>query len=178
MKKYAIFVTMILALVIFTSGCTDTQNQNTKTYSANGISFNYPDSWVPASTSVSNAVVSFGDPKSVNASTGNVNTLLIVQKVAMPSNMTLKQAFDSNFAKVAAQNPSYQLIDNTTTTVDGTTAYINTHKINANGVQKEEKAVWIEKNGNIYVILMGTIPDAFNNQQANFDAVIKSFHVM
>lgn len=177
MKRYVILLVAILALVVFTSGCTNTQNQTTKTYSANGISFNYPDSWVPASTSVTNAVISFGDPKSVNASTGNVNTLLIIQKVAMPSNMTLKQAFDSNFAKVAAQNPSYQLIDNTTITVDDTTAYVNTHKINASGVQKEEKAVWLEKNGNIYVVLMGAIPDAFSNQQANFDAIMNSFHV-
>ena len=183
MKKYA-FVIAILALVIFASGCTTNQNQTsnqftvpTKTYSANGIFFNYPDSWLITNTSMLNAVVSFGDPSSVDNSTRDVNTLVIIQKVAMQPGMTLKQAFDLNFAKMATQNPNFQQIADTNTTVDGTTAYVDIHKIDVNGVQKEEKAVWIGKNDKIYVILCGALPNEFDSQQANFDAIINSFHV-
>lgn len=187
MKKYAILVIAILALVVFASGCTttnQTSNQTsqptvpTKTYAANGVSFNYPESWEELkSISTPNAIVAYGDPKSVDASTGNVNTLVIIQKVALPSGMTLKQVYDQTYAQYAASDPSFQQISDSTTTVDGTTAYVNVHKVNVSGVQKQEKAVWLEKNGNIYVILCGALPDVFNAQQANFDAIIKTFKV-
>lgn len=188
MKKYAIFVIAILALVVFASGCTNTGNQTsnqstqptipTKSYAANGVSFSYPDSWEELkSISTPNSIVAYGDPKSVDASTGNVNTLFVVQKVAMPGNETLKQAYDATYADFAATDSSFQQISDGTATVDGTTAYVNTHKISVSGVQKEEKAVWLEKAGNIYVILCGALPDAFANQQQNFDAVINTFHV-
>ncbi len=45
MKKYFLFVIAIVALVVMASGCTSQTGNNTtatKTYSANGISFNYP----------------------------------------------------------------------------------------------------------------------------------------
>lgn len=187
MKKHAILVMTILALVVFASGCTTDQTSNqtsnqstvsTKSYAANGVSFNYPESWVELkSISTPNAVVAYGDPKSANASSGNYNTLMIVQKVALPSGMTLKQAYDDTYAQAAAQDSTFQQISDTTATVDGTTAYVNVHKIDVSGVQKQEKAVWLEKGGNVYVILMGALPDAFSSQQANFDAIINSFKV-
>ncbi|MGB9979777.1 PsbP-related protein [Methanobacterium sp.] len=184
MRKYLILVISILALVVFTSGCTDNGNQTkqstvpTESYAVNGISFNYPDSWVELKNiTTQNSIVAYGDPDSIDKPTNRVNTLVIVQKVPMPSGFTLKQFYDDTYAKFAAQDPSFQQISDSTTTVDGTTAYVNTHKIDVGRVQKEEKAVWLEKDGYIYIILMGSIPDAFSNQQANFDAIINSFQV-
>ncbi|MEN4017586.1 MAG: PsbP-related protein [Methanobacterium sp.] len=185
MKKYALFVIAILALVVFASGCTVTQNQTstqptvpTKTYSGSGVSFSYPENWQELTQiSSPNAVVAFGDPNSVDQSTGNVNTLVVVQKAALPAGSTLKQIYDSTYQQFAAQDSSFKTISDTTATVDGTTAYVNTHTINVDGVQKQEKAVWLEKNGNIYVILCGALPDAFEGQQANFNAIINTFKV-
>jgi hypothetical protein len=172
--KYALVVIIILALVVFASGCTD----STKTYSGNGISFNYSGSWQQLQqVSSPNAIVAFGDNKTADQSTGNVNTLVVVQKVAMPAGATLKQVYDSTYQQFAQQDSSFKTISDTTTTVDGTTAYVNTHTVNVDGVQKQEKAAWLEKNGNIYVILYGALPSAFNNQQANFDTIINTFKV-
>ena len=184
MKKYALLIIAILALVVFASGCTTGGNQTstqptvpTKTYSGNGISFSYPENWTQLSQiSSSNAIVAFGDPKTVDSSTGNVNTLAVIQKVALPSGSTLKQVYDSTYAQFA-QDSSFKTISDTTTTVDGNTAYVNTHTVDVSGVQKQEKAVWLEKNGNIYVILLGALPSVFDSQQANFDAIINTFKV-
>ena len=185
MRKYVILVMAILAVVVFSSGCTTDGNQTsdqskvpTKSYSANGISFDYPESWVELKDIVTaNAIVAYGDPKSANASSGNYNTLMIIQKYSMPSNATLKQVYDATYSQAAAQNPTFQQISDTTTTVEGTTAYVNVHKIDTSGVQKQEKAVWLEKDGNVYIILMGALPDAFNSQQENFDTIVNSFKV-
>ena len=185
MKKYALFVIAILALVVFASGCTNSGNQTstqptvaTKAFSGSGVSFSYPENWQQLQQiSSPNAIVAFGDPSSVDNSTGNVNTLVVVQKVALPSGSTLKQVYDSTYAQFAAKDSSFKTISDTTTTVDGTTAYVNTHTVNVSGVQKEEKAVWLEKNGSIYVILCGSLPNVFDSQQANFDAIINTFKV-
>jgi hypothetical protein len=185
MKKYALFVIAILALVVFASGCTSSSNQTstqptvaTKAFSGNGVSFSYPEKWQQLQQiSSPNAVVAFGDPSSVDNSTGNVNTLVVVQKVAMPAGATLKQVYDSTYQQFAQQDSSFKAISDTTTTVDGTTAYVNTHTVNVDGVQKQEKAVWLEKNGNIYVILCGALPSVFESQQANFNAIINTFKV-
>ncbi|MGB9937424.1 MAG: PsbP-related protein [Methanobacterium sp.] len=190
MKKYAFFIIAILALVVFASGCTSSGNQTsnqqsyqptvpTKNYTANGISFSYPDGWEELkSIATPNAVVAYGDPKSVDAATGNVNTLMVVQKVALPSGTTLKKAYDDTYSQYAATDPSFQQISDKTITIDGTTAYENIHKVSVSGVQKQERAVWLEKGGQIYVILCGALPDAFAAQQANFDAVINTFKVV
>lgn len=176
MKKHAILVIAILALVIFASGCT-TGGNNTSTYSGNGVSFNYPASWQQLQTSSQITLVSVGDPKSADNSTGSVNTLVAVQKTALPNGNSLKQVYDNTYAQFAAQEASFKTISDTTTTVDGTTAYVNTHTVDVRGVQKKEKAVWFEKNGSAYVILCGSLPADFDSQQANFDTIINSFKV-
>jgi len=187
MKKYALFIVTILALVVFASGCTTSGNETqayqptvpVKNYTANGISFSYPDGWEELkSISTPNSIVAYGDPKSVDAITGNVNSLVVIQKVALPSGYTLKRTYDEMYSQYAASDPSFQQISDNTITVDGTTAYENIHKINVGGVQKQERAVWLEKGGNIYVILCGALPDAFAAQQANFDAIINTFKVL
>ncbi len=186
MKKFTFLIIAILALVVFASGCTDSGNTNqtsqptvpTKEYSGNGISFSYPESWQQLEQiSSPNALVAFGDPSSVDSATNNVNTLVVIQSIPMPSGSTLKEVYDATYAQFKATDSSFQQISDSTTTVDGTTAYVNTHMVDVSGVQKQEKAVWLEKNGNIYVILCGALPSAFETQQKNFDAIINTFKV-
>ncbi|MGZ7067500.1 MAG: PsbP-related protein [Methanobacterium sp.] len=171
MKKYVFFVIAILALVVFASGCTSSNS-----YSGNGVSFNYPSSWQQLSTTSSLAIAAVGDPNSKDSS-GLPNTYTIIQKTALPSGQDLKQAYDSNYAQFTANVPSFKTISDTTTTVDGTTAYVNTHTINSNGTTIQEEAVWLTKNGNIYVILCGALPSNFANEQSNFNMIINSFKV-
>lgn len=179
MKKYAIFVIAILAIIVLAFGCTDNPlTVSTKIYSFNGISFNYPESWEEIKNiKTANAIVDYGDPNSVDAATGSVNTLVLIQKVPLPAGHTLKQSYDATYAQYAASNSSHQQISDKTINVNGQTAYEKTHKISAGGVTKQERVVWLEKNGIIYVILCGTLPDTFNAQQANFDAIINSFKI-
>lgn len=174
MKKYALFVVAILALVVFASGCTD----QTKTYSSNGITFNYPGSWQELSqVNNENGIAGVGDPSSVNSSSKLANTVVVVQKVAMPSGLTLQEAVDALITSFQSQDPNFQKISQKTITFNGATAYEIVYKMGANGVQKQEKAVIFEKNGYLYAITGSSLPNDFNNQQANFDMVINSFKV-
>lgn len=163
----------ILALAVFTSGCTS-QNY----YSGNGITFNYPASWKQlTNVSIPNSIAAVGDPKSSDNSTGNVNTNVVIQRTAIPPGTDLKQLYSATNAQYAATLPSFKILSDNTTTVDNTTAYINTHIYDINGVIRQEEAVWLAKNGNVYVILCGAPPGDFAAQQANFNIVINSFKV-
>jgi hypothetical protein len=175
MKKYALLIIAILALVVFASGCTDS---GSKTYNDNGISFNYSGSWEKLSNVLNtNAIAGVGDPNSIDKSTNMTNTLVVVQKVAMPSGYTLKQVTDATITQFEAKDSSFQKISEKTITLNGATAYEIVYKINVNGVQKQEKAVLLEQNGYLYAITGSSLPSDFESQQANFDMVINSFKV-
>jgi hypothetical protein len=174
MKKYVVLVMAVLAVVVFSSGCT---SQSSNTYNFNGISFNYSSSWQEISNiKTQDALVGVGDPDSVDKPTNDVNTLVIVQKVPMPSGSTLRQFYDDTYTKYA-QDSTFQTISDKTIKVNGLTGYENVHKIIVNGVLKEERVVWLEKNGNVYVILCGALIGDFDKNKDNFDMIINSFKV-
>jgi len=172
MKKYAFLVVAILALLVFASGCTSTNS-----YSSNGISFNYPTSWQQLSTNGTLNIAAVADPNSKDNSTGSANTLAIIQSEPLPSGQDVKAVYDATYSQYAASDPTYKSISDTTTTVDGVTAYVNTHTVDVDGVTKQEEAVWFSKNGNVYIILCGALPSDFAAQQDNFNMIINSFKV-
>ena len=174
MKKYAVLLMAVLAVVVFSSGCI---NQGNNTYNFNGISFNYSGSWQEISNiKTQDALTGVGDPGSVDKPTNNVNTLVLIQKVPLPSGSTLKQFYDDTYAEYA-HDSTFQTISNKTIKVNGLAGYENIHKIMVNGALKEERVIWLEKNGNAYVILCGALIGDFDGQQPNFNIVINSFKI-
>lgn len=182
MRNYILLALMVS--VVLVSGCTTTTETNTtsvpdipyKTYSSDEISFRYPESWTTElNVQTPNSIAAVADPAS-ETSTGDLMTLVVIQSVPMPGNMTLKEVYDASYQSYA-QEPSYQLISERTLTINGLTAYENIHKITIDGVTKQERATWLEKNGKIYVILCGTTPDKFDTENRNFDLITYSFQV-
>lgn len=185
MKKY-IFVIALLAIVIAASGCTDTGNQTanqtksnvpTKTYQNDQLSFEYPETWVEVNaSSTPSVVVAVGDPKSAD-SNGNINTLTAIQKAPLPSGSTLKDTFDATYQNFAQTETTYKMVSEGSITVNGISGYENIHTIDVKGVTKKERAVWLEKNGTIYVILCGALPANFDTANADFNVIINSFKI-
>lgn len=179
-KKTTIFIPIILLLMLIPvySGYNVINASTEKIYAQDGISFEYPLNWQQLNQVGSNdALVAFGDPDSTNRTTGNVNTIVVIQKAPMPHESKLKQVYDSNYAETAAQDSSFKTISDSLGKVNGTIAYVNIHMVKVNGVLKQEKAVWFEKNGYIYVILFGALPKDYNSQQTNFDMIIDTLKV-
>lgn len=206
MKKYIFFIIAILILVIFVSCCTNNENQTsnqsqtfnqsnqsnipTKTYSsANGVSFNYPKGWERAGQSEEytiisgadiNMVLSFGDTKSVEKYDGYndyFRTVVVIEKAQLPFWSSLKNAYYNAYVELAQQDFAFKSISNTITTVDGKKAYVKTYTVVESGVQRQVKAVWFEKKGFVYVILLVTSPEDFDSQQKNFNIILNSFNV-
>jgi PsbP-like protein len=181
LRKY-LFIIFFVFMVVSASGCVSQVNQTgnqtpAKTYAQNGISFNYANNWFEVQNQAPDTIVAVGDPKTADSQTGDVKTSVVIQKLDNPSGFTLRQLYDGNYALYATQNRSYQRISDGNLTLSGTTAYENIYKVDSNGVQKQERAVWMEKNNIIYVILCVSLPENFNKEQKNFDFIINSFQV-
>lgn len=175
MKGYLLFATIaILSLVVLASGCVNNDDTNsTKSYSGNGISFVYNGTWNVANTTSPNALVAVGDPSTVDAQ-NNPSTFVLIQKPNETQSNDLQATYDQNYAGLF-NNTTNQRVSEANITVNNNKALENVYITNSGGVQTQMRAVWLTQNGAIYVILCGTIPSNFENEQKNFDLVINSF---
>jgi len=171
MKKYFLFVVAIVAIVVMASGCTSQTGNNstaTKTYSANGISFNYPSSWaILNETSNENAtIVAIGDANSTQNNTTTGSGVVIYKLKTNNSASDL-----SNLSKtIRSLNGTMN-----TASIAGLTANETTYNETGNNVTAQIKVIYFAKNNNIYLIQYVTYASDFQTQQQLFDTITKSF---
>jgi len=180
MKKYPFLILLaLLCLVVSVSGCVSSGNETNNTtshYSQNGISFDYPGTWNTANAVSNNSLAAVGDPNSVDNTTGEPQTFVLIQKSNATSS-DLQTAYNANYASLFT-NTSYQRVSEGNITVNGATALENVYTVNStSGTAMQMQAVWLKENSDIYVILCGATQSDFNNQQDNFNMVINSFKV-
>lgn len=181
LKKYLLII-ILLSSIILASGCIDNGNQTTntsnqtKTYSGDQFTFDYPAGWQQISGQAQNSVIAFGDPNSAD-SRGNVQVNVVIQKTVKPSNETLQTYYNATYAQFAAQNLSYTQISDGSIVINGKTALENVYKINS-GVQEQKRTVRIQKGSIIYIILCSAPVSQYNSQQANFNIIVNSFKIL
>ncbi|MCK9151472.1 PsbP-related protein [Methanobacterium alcaliphilum] len=176
MKKYFLVV-LIISLVIFASGCTsssDEKTNQTKTIAQNNVSFSYPGTWVVANSRANDTIVAVADPGSVNAQTGFAETVVSIQKREV--NGTFDKMFQQNYASLF-DNSSYQRVSESNLTVGSFEAMDNVYTMYDNGVQKTQRAIWIESGDYVYVILCSALSNQFEDEKQNFDLIIDSFKI-
>jgi PsbP-like protein len=171
MKKYFLFVIAIVGLVVMASGCISQTGNNstaTKTYSANGISFNYPSSWslINQTTHGNNTVIALGDSSFMNSTLkGNG---VIITKSPKNSNSTVNSSnFKSQISKLNGTK--------TNQTVDGVTANVTTFTTKISNETVLIKSINFEKNNYNYQIQFVTIATDIKSQEQMFNTIINSF---
>jgi hypothetical protein len=174
MKKYLLVVVAIVALVVMASGCTSQTGNNTtatKTYSANGISFNYSSNWdiINETTNENGTVIALGDAdiQQNNSVKGNGVSIIKIPKTA---NSTADLAdLKSQFASLNGTN--------STISIAGVTANVTTFNTQMNNVTAQIKIIDFEKNNYIYLIQYATIASDFQIQEQLFETITKSLQV-
>ena len=138
-----ILVMVLLCSVILVSGCISNNNQNneTKTYAQNNISFSYPGGWEIANTTSPNAIVAVADPTTVQS--GTPTTLVLIQKSNVTEGSNLESVYAANYASFF-NNTEYQQVSEGNITVNGVNALENIYKTNGTGDQRQYRAVWFE----------------------------------
>ena len=165
---------VLLCSVVVASGCVsdNKQTNETKTYSQNNISFDYPGGWEIANTTSPNAIVAVADPQTVQ--NGTPTTLVVIQKPDVTQGSDLNNVYDANYATFFNKT-DYQRVSEGNITVSGSNALENIYKTNVSGDQRQYRAVWLSSNNNIYVILCVAKQSDFEAQQANFNLIVNSF---
>ena len=171
MKKYFLFVIAIIGLVVMASGCigqTANNSTATKTYSANGISFNYPSSWslINQTTHSNNTVVAFGDSSFMN-NTLKGNGVIIVKSPKNSSSTVNGSNLKSQIAKLNGTKTSQ--------TVDGVTANVTTFTTTISNETVLIKSLSFDKNNYNYQIQFVTITTDVKSQEQMFNTIINSF---
>lgn len=171
MKKYFLVVLAIVAVVVLASGCTSNQtgNNTTKTYSANGITFNYPANWdiINETSNANQTLIAIGDAniQQNNTTTGNG---VIITRLPTTNNTTAElQSAKSQFASLNATNTTIQIA--------GVTANETTITTTNDNITGQVKIIDFQKNNYVYLLQYVTISSNFQTQQALFDTITKSF---
>lgn len=179
MKKYILGIIVIIA-VIFVSGCITDSDENTddfngtKTLSQNGISITYPGNWVVAEAHSENSIIAVADPNSKDTNDlGSINVNIERKNLSTPLNSFFTQTYKKLFS-----NSDYQLISQGNTSIGEFTALECLYLTNDNGNIKKHRAIWIENNKEVYVILCTAPQNEFSNQEKIFDFIVSSFRIV
>ena len=174
---------MILSVFVtfeYVSTANQTSNQTspsvpTKTYAANGISFNYSTDWEEGNKTGQYLIAYVKDPK-LNSSDGKPGAVVEVMK-RTSNGVPLKRFYDD--VKGEASNvPGYWVMSETTTTVDNVTAYEFTARAMDSNVEEQFDIVLFEKKRFVYMIACGTrSPTYLSDEEENFDTIFNSFKV-
>lgn len=174
MRRYLLLMFTLLA-VVMASGCVTDQDDNaTKTFNQNNVTFQYPEDWVVVQTTSPNAVAAVADPNSVISNTNSPTTQVVIQKPNVTTATDLQEAYDENYATFF-NNTGNQRVSEANITTDKLTAVENIYTSSSSGIEKQYRAVWLEKNSTIYVILCSSKKADFESLQSKFDIIINSF---
>lgn len=181
MKK-KLFTVTILIFVIVASGCindiennAETSEITTKTYSANGISFNYPSNWKEINKTGNYTIAYLKDPDA--KSDDNKSGAVVEISKKSSDGIPLKRYYEE-VKRGAESVAGYELLSERTFKVDNTTAYEFVSKATDKDIEEQYRVVLLEKKGFIYMIACGTrSPTYLSDEEENFDIIINSFKV-
>lgn len=177
------FTVAILFYIIIVSGCINnieqTANQTpsikTKTYSANGISFNYPSDWQEINKTGNYTTAYLKDP---NAKSDDNKSGAVVEISKKASDGILLKRYYEEVKSGATSVAGYQLLSERTLNVDNTTAYEFVSKAVDKDIEEQYRVILLEKKGFIYMIACGTrSPTYLSDEEENFNIIINSFKV-
>ena len=178
-KKYIGLIIGILILIVLASGCIYFNSNNTKntgyntsikTYSGNGINFNYPANWQLFQNPAT------GPTFSVSVFRYNSMNSTGLWIYIMPSNESTQDIINNMRNTVV---PNGTIISKGTLKIDGNTAYQVTGVDNSNGPTKNMRLEGISfvKNGKMYSFLLQAPNKDFDKEKQNFNLILNSFKI-
>lgn len=168
MKKW-IFILVILALIVAVSGCTTSQSTPAnKTYSVNGLSFNYPGYWSELDKTTYQSVLN--DKGELLAVVGDGSAafgIVRLNKMKNQTNVTLNELV--TYYNSTLKNSDTEYVSEGPLIVDGVRGYDITVKSSGNYFS----GVLFIKNGTDYLAVF----ESSNNDQQAFNQIISSLKV-
>lgn len=170
LNKTWVLVPLLIILVVSLSGCiTDGLIKSGETFEANGVTFQYPESWQVVNSVAEGSVAAVASKENSQIST-------VIQQV--PSELgTDIQSACSNNNKNLVQSPNYINLQEVKTSVNGQPVILHRYIVNeADGSQKEHVATWIQmSDGKLYVVLFNTPLESYEQERSSYDLIVGTF---
>lgn len=174
--KCSIIILIFLLFLISVTAVSSTNEDNSDveilTLSQSGITIQYPSDWGSSRATSNYSVMAISKIDSIDAlGIGQVNVL--IEKKPLEGDFG---NFVNNTYKDMQKDSSFQLISSGAVSIDGIDAleYIYT---STQGTEKEHKAVWFEKGGQVYVIMYSAPISEFEDNLYVFDYILSNIQI-
>ena len=148
----------------------DVNGSESVEYSENGITLLMPGNWVSAKSESNDTVLAIADPKVKDSSGFNSVNVNIERKSDARS---LDSEFKSNY-NILARNSDFNILFEGNASFNGEPAMEADYTSESGGILKQHKAIWVQKDKDIYVILCSAPQSEFGDMEGTFDFIINS----
>nr|WP_319373025.1 PsbP-related protein [uncultured Methanobacterium sp.] len=171
MKNYLVLLMIISCFAVLISGCISSEEAS-KHYEADGLSFNYSETWVkadvqyPSNTTQSKILINLVDPS-------DPETGFSVQKHPMVTGNSL----DSNMETVLESygNSGYNILSKNQSSISGESAYELLYTVDKGNTHIKQREYWCKHNDSMYTVSFFSTPQNFDKSQNAFNIIMQSF---
>ena len=175
---YMGIIVVILVFIVSTSGCTTisqvvnsfSNSTGNGTFSAYGVSFNYPNGWLAfADNQTGSKTIDVSKDNSFN---GVQLTMQIMDNNGLSEKGVINMMENS-------QTKGWKKISNSTTTIDGQKAYMDVfiYKSGDSAQNMRFEQVYFVKNDTTYLMLLQAPDKDFDKEKSNFDIILNSMKI-
>ena len=178
-KKYIIGIVVLIIMIVgamfLVNNKINKDNEVNGTesllVSENGVSVVVPSDWVKASSQSNESILAVAIPGSKDSSGFNSINVNIERKNLTGS---LEKEFESNY-RTLSYNSNYQILFTGNVSIVNQIGMEADYTSNVDGIAKQHKAIWLEKDDYVYVLLCSAPQTSFTEQENTFNAIISSF---
>lgn len=178
--KKGIFIIVLLLLMFSAISCinaaqntSDTANAEMLSLSKGGVVINYPSNWGYSETTSPYAILAISKLDSIDSAGVGQVTILIEKKPIEGEFYT----FVNDTYHQMQRDSSYKLVSSGGTRLGNVDAVEYVYTSNSTGVEKEHKAVWVEKGGQAYVLLYSAPPSEFEENLYIFEFILDDIQI-
>lgn len=154
----------------------NTNQTDVQTVSQNGVVLKFPSDWVVAKAQSNDTVVAIADSKSIDSSTKYAKVNVNVEKQDL-NGQSLDTYFNQTYTKILSNSSNKLISLGNSTAIAGKQAYEADYITDVNDSPKEHKAVWVESNNQVYVILCTAPQDQFESVNKYFNYIISNIQI-
>ena len=184
MEKYTSWIFAILGmliLVVFVSGCTSSSQNLNKTFSNQGLTFNYPSDWTSGNFIGQDAVIltNLTELGVLDSPTGLELTISQVNLTSIASNTSVESF--KNSSKTSLINESAQILSDNQTNVNGAIIYAVVYTKNNTSTNKSEKTMIVitgKDLQNVYIMQFIADPQIFDQNLQIMNKIIASIKIV
>ncbi len=180
MKKSVLIigVVIVVLLIVVAIGLsnhekskTNTNETEVQTVSQNGVFIKFPYDWTVARSVSNDSVIAITDLKSVNESSSMGSVNVNIERRPLDGE-AMEDLFNDTYSTILSNTTNEVISLGNSTAFSGENALEADYLTDTDSEPKQHRAIWVEKNNQVYVILFTAPANDFSNQEKYFNFIL------